>query len=400
MALALAAFGCSIWGSLLPQGPPNIAIPTVPDSRWWTAPESLGAGEWRVQRHRIAGHWRLIDAANIRRAYGTRQQCEEAWHRQWESLDAAGREALMEMPEFNLPLPTLEGPQFWVDCRVREGWRLQRHARTGHWRLIAPGGIRRGWGGRPAMMAEWERLVVPRLGPPPPRVVIYLHGILRSKECWWWMVPKMERAAREAGQTVEMVAINYPSTQVLNEESARALREVLEGYPPETRFDLVGHSMGGLVAMLYLNGRTTPLSEAPHAIDSLITMGTPYGGASRADLMQHFWLYRILFGPAGQQLRMEPRLLAPDAWPKGITVVAIAGSRPPGGFSATIPGDDDGTVELESALPEQATYKYTVRRMHSFIMYAGEVERLVAGHLFGREREGHPKPEALPDATE
>src|SRR5690606_16089635 len=71
LALALA--------SPCPAGSPNIPSPTFPRAPLWNAPEPLGDDGWSLQRHAVTGHWRLLDSANIRRAWGTREACLDAY---------------------------------------------------------------------------------------------------------------------------------------------------------------------------------------------------------------------------------------------------------------------------------------------------------------------------------
>jgi pimeloyl-ACP methyl ester carboxylesterase len=77
-------------------------------------------------------------------------------------------------------------------------------------------------------------------------------------------------------------------------ESARRLHETLESLAeargdPDARFNLIGHSMGGLVARYYLRyGAAEPEEGAPvtwagaHRIQSLILVAVPNGGAVHA----------------------------------------------------------------------------------------------------------------------
>jgi pimeloyl-ACP methyl ester carboxylesterase len=74
-------------------------------------------------------------------------------------------------------------------------------------------------------------------------------------------------------------------------EAARALHEMLEGlaearHDPQARFNLIGHSMGGLVARYYLRyGTAEPAEEAPvtwagaRRIESLLLVAVPNGGS-------------------------------------------------------------------------------------------------------------------------
>lgn len=46
----------------------------------------------------------------------------------------------------NATLPTFGGTQFWTYYDWRNGWRLQRHALTQHWRLLDDKYVRKAWG--------------------------------------------------------------------------------------------------------------------------------------------------------------------------------------------------------------------------------------------------------------
>ncbi len=74
-------------------------------------------------------------------------------------------------------------------------------------------------------------------------------------------------------------------------EAARALHEMLEGlaearHDPQARFNLIGHSMGGLVARYYLRyGTAEPSEDAPvtwagaQRIENLVLVAVPNGGS-------------------------------------------------------------------------------------------------------------------------
>ena len=46
----------------------------------------------------------------------------------------------------NLAFKTTGGTQLWTDHLYRKGYRIQQNALTGHWRLLDPNNVRRGWG--------------------------------------------------------------------------------------------------------------------------------------------------------------------------------------------------------------------------------------------------------------
>ncbi|MEV8532624.1 alpha/beta hydrolase [Streptomyces sp. NPDC051211] len=121
-------------------------------------------------------------------------------------------------------------------------------------------------------------------------------GPLLTPRCWPGLMPHLAykplrdhfRQAGETGQN-RIVTFSY-DWRLSNEVSARRLAAFLErelgrwretcrkeGVPEEPKAVLVGHSMGGLVALCYLElfgGRDTTRS--------LVTIGTPYAGAVKA----------------------------------------------------------------------------------------------------------------------
>src|SRR5205807_515582 len=58
----------------------NFAWRTLGGEQFWS--DELVHGQWRIQRHAISGHYRLLDPANVRRAWGTDEQCRAAFKEQ------------------------------------------------------------------------------------------------------------------------------------------------------------------------------------------------------------------------------------------------------------------------------------------------------------------------------
>jgi len=67
----------------------NLPLPTAGGAQLWT--DHLHRSGYRLQQNAVTGHWRLLDAGDIRRAWGTRQQCETVLERLQprEKIDAA-----------------------------------------------------------------------------------------------------------------------------------------------------------------------------------------------------------------------------------------------------------------------------------------------------------------------
>ena len=108
---------------------------------------------------------------------------------------------------------------------------------------------------------------------------------------------------------------------------------------------VVAHSMGGLLARAYL------ARHRPARLGRVVMLGTPNGGSEVADLLRDWPLYRIVFGPAGQQLvtRQTPDLRAALGmvdYDLGI----LAGDRPLNPFAAALlfAGPNDGKVSVAS----------------------------------------------------
>ena len=74
LVLAIAA---GIGFSVVSTAPkPNVATPTLGGKQVWSD-EYFDAG-WRIQQNVITGHYRLLDGEDIRRAWGTYEECRSA----------------------------------------------------------------------------------------------------------------------------------------------------------------------------------------------------------------------------------------------------------------------------------------------------------------------------------
>ncbi len=62
---------------------PNWKLPTLGGKQVWT--DHFWRQGWRIQQNALTGHWRLLDANNVRQAWGNRAACDAALRQQ--SLD-------------------------------------------------------------------------------------------------------------------------------------------------------------------------------------------------------------------------------------------------------------------------------------------------------------------------
>jgi pimeloyl-ACP methyl ester carboxylesterase len=276
----------------------------------------------------------------------------------------------------NLPLPTLGGKQLWADVFVYGGWRIQQQVWTGHHRLLDRADVRHGWGTFTQCLEAFDRararhaIVVHG-----DHLVLLLHGIFRAKDAF----RPMRRALRSAGFEAE--AVNYPSTRRSLDDHARQVTTLLDRVAAYTdqfeRVSLVGHSMGGIVARLVF---AHPGQWAKRlAIGRLVTIGTPHHAAILIDRFKDLRSFDVVAGPAGREL-------APDAFPDlpapTCRFGVVAGARGDGkGWNPGLPGDDDMTVSLESALLEGAEDTLIVKGVHTFLMQRPDVVAAVVAYL-------------------
>jgi pimeloyl-ACP methyl ester carboxylesterase len=294
----------------------------------------------------------------------------------------------------NLPVKTLGGRQLWGDVQCFHDWRIQHCLLDGHYRLLDGRDVRHAWGTLEQCQTKLEQIRQEQdLAPMSGRAVICLHGIVRSSKSFG----AMKSVLRDAGYVV--FGFDYPSTQVEIPASAEYLHKVIESLEGITEINFVTHSMGGLVVRAYLKEHSDP------RIRRMVMLGVPNQGARMATLLQKNILYRTLYGPAGLQLVDDPEGLIAKLPVPQFEFAIVAGARGnEQGFNPLIPGDDDGTVSLESACLPGAADFMTVRAMHSFLMYNPEVVASSARFLqTGRlraEGEAQPIPPAADDEAE
>ncbi len=123
--------------------------------------------------------------------------------------------------------------------------------------------------------------------------VILLHGLARSH----YSMSALESTLKQHNYIV--INENYPSTKKSIEELANTYIQPMinkcQKYHPE-KINFVTHSLGGIVLQEYLK---------KHEISKLsyiVMLGPPNHGSPLADLLHDNWLFRIITGPAGQEL--------------------------------------------------------------------------------------------------
>ncbi|QDT17657.1 alpha/beta fold hydrolase [Alienimonas californiensis] len=284
----------------------------------------------------------------------------------------------------NLPFPTLGGMQFWGDVTHRAGWRIQRHAVTGHYRLLDDWDLRRAWGDRAACEAALAQEIAARNLPRPAGdVVILLHGMIRSGKCF----ARLAADLRTAGFTT--VAVDYPSTRQSLRASAAMLDEITDRLVRDqdaddpVRLHFVCHSAGGIVLRAWgeLQDDSVPVGRS-------VLLGVPNHGAAMADALRGMPLVgdslNFLWGAAAAEISRGEGTLSALPAPRG-TFATIAGCRGvASGYNPLIEGDDDGTVAVaEAHLVGEADHLSVRGAGHSFLMMNPEIRAATVRFLQG-----------------
>ncbi|QDU35803.1 Alpha/beta hydrolase family protein [Maioricimonas rarisocia] len=258
---------------------------------------------------------------------------------------------------WNMPLPTLGGRQFWGDVAFSHGWRIQHNVLTDKYRLLDPNDIRQAWGSFEDCQKRLDQVRTEQQWEPMTgTAVIFIHGIVRSSKSFG----AMPKALAEAGYTV--VGFDYPSTRVPIAESAEYFHKLLQSLDGVDEIHVVAHSMGGLVVRAWLAEHEDP------RIDRMVMLGVPNNGARMANLLRDWTLFKAVFGPAGQQLVEDPEGVLEKLPVPKFEYAIVAGSRgTEKGFNPLIPGDDDGTVSVDSTRLVGAVDFMTVPVLHTFL---------------------------------
>jgi len=176
----------------------------------------------------------------------------------------------------------------------------------------------------------------------PDEMVFLLHGIGKTK---YDMAALSKRLRREGYAVVNW---DYPSTRYTLAELADKLAEQVERFP-NYRIHFVTHSMGGIVVRTYFSRHK--LNKAGR----LVMIAPPSQGAELAQFFGDWRLYQQLLGPAGQELRPgESGHCAAAGVPPVEFGIIAGGTGGKIGINPLLPGDNDGTVTVESTKLEGA----------------------------------------------
>jgi hypothetical protein len=272
-------------------------------------------------------------------------------------------------------MKTLGGRQFWGDVKFFRGWRIQQNVFTEHYRLLDPKDSRYAFGSFKTCCDKLEELKLKlKLPPMSGKAAIEIHGITKSSKTYYAMRPALEKAG------YMVVAFDYPSTRVDIAQAAGYLNRVIQSLDGIDEVDFVVHSLGGLVVRSWFQDHDDV------RINRMVMLGTPNRGAEMADMLRKNAAYRLIMGPAGQQLVTGDGGTIAKLPVPPCEFGIIAGGRGSEGYNPLVPGDNDLIVSVESTRLPGASDFLMVRAMHTLMLSNPEaieatVRFLESGHF-------------------
>ena len=257
----------------------------------------------------------------------------------------------------------------WTDVANYQGWRVEKSAIIGHYRLVDDRGRRQTFGSLDHCLTELARYKREKNLPPLPKdVVIVAHGLGANRA---WMKSLCHYLETEGGMHV--VNFGYASTMDDIGAHAGALASVIDNLEGVETISFVCHSMGNIVVRHYLKDiQQLPEDQRPPVkFKRMVMISPPNHGASMADNFADFIPAEMLAGPAIEQLApgkgwadLEKELAVPD-FEFGI----IVGGRGDGkGYLHAISGDDDGLLSIETQrLAGASDYVQIVKGIHQMM---------------------------------
>lgn len=192
---------------------------------------------------------------------------------------------------------------------------------------------------------------------PPTEGVIVLHGILRTRASMQGLAQFLK------DQEFDVLNLNYASTHY-------PLEQLIDQIHPEINafintlsglVHFVGYSMGGLLIRAYLK------KYRPTRLGRIVLVATPNQGSELADYLSRFWLYKKIFGPAGQQLITNQSAFKDQFAEVDFESGMIAGNRPLSFITSYIIGkSNDGEVSVQSTQLEGAQDHIVLPYNHLF----------------------------------
>jgi len=189
---------------------------------------------------------------------------------------------------------------------------------------------------------------------------VVLHGIARTYCCMRSLSDFLE------ANDYRVFNVGYPSTryplEALIEHVNRKVTEFNKDHQRKIHF--VGYSMGGLLARGVIN------RNRPTNLGRVVQLASPNQGSEVADFWKNNFLFKWIFGPAGQELGAKKKSFEEILGPVDYELGVVAGNRTLDPFSsALIKGPNDGKVSVEKTKVTGLMDHIVIPVTHTFIIY-------------------------------
>ncbi len=202
--------------------------------------------------------------------------------------------------------------------------------------------------------------------------VILLHGIGRTHR----NMDFIEKNLAAGGYNT--CNLSYPSTQNNIAENADFVHEKCKEFISRTpgKLHIVGFSMGGLVARALIS------RHRPENLGRVVMIGTPNHGSEIADLLNRNKVFRLIYGPAGQQLITENEGYKSQLGTVDFELGIIAGKSTFHPLASIVfKRESDGIVSVESTKIEGMKDHIVIPLSHTLLPVAKQASVLTLRFL-------------------
>lgn len=195
--------------------------------------------------------------------------------------------------------------------------------------------------------------------------VVLLHGFGRTSHSLKRITTNLEENGYKT------IAIDYPSRSLhvfqLAEQFVLPQIQSLTSNCGKVHF--VGYSMGGIITRYII------ANHRPKNLGRVVFIATPNSGTEVINAFTKYTWFQTIFGPAVQDISTDSDFL--NSLPKKVDYEAgvISGNFSVNPFTSLfiLPGEDDGTVSVESTKIKGMKDQITVYSSHSAMLYNDQV---------------------------
>ena len=194
---------------------------------------------------------------------------------------------------------------------------------------------------------------------PTQETVVLIHGLARTPDS----MNKMERALKK--QNYRVVNLGYDSREHDIETLAKSVRSKIDAQAKDAeKIHIVAHSLGCILV------RQIQATDPIENLERVVMLSPPNQGSEIVDEIGHWWLFKKINGPAGQQLGTDSGSVPNQLGSIDFECAVITGDRSINWINslALVPGKDDGKVSVKSAKIEGLAAFKVAHVTHTFIM--------------------------------